>query len=281
MTAGAADSVVLAGRVLRVEERTAPAPIHKGGGMGGGSSSRQGVVGVGSGPGPVNNKQSRPYPGGGGALSMDRRHTDVGQSLQLLGLGHRMGEVDTVLKAKDKEIERLHYEMMRMTQQQQQQQQQTKGGGVNPHDRSESLSLPLTDPQGMTTSGGDRTVDSTPSSSSSSTSSSKSKVSVLRMATEFLYREASHQDPQTLATLMNEVNPRETRTFLVLITSLTITPNLSLLKQLGLDCGDIDATEAMLVCCMEDDQDTDKSTLKRLAACLKPAPQSLFRKAFL
>ena len=213
VAAGAADSVVLAGRVLRVEERTAPAPIHKGGGgMGGGSSSRQGVVGVGSGP--VNNKQSRPYPGGGGALSMDRRHTDVGQSLQLLGLGHRMGEVDTVLKAKDKEIERLHYEMMRMAQQQQQQ-QQTKGGGINPHDRSESSSLPLTDPQGMSTSGGDRTVDPSPSSSSSSTSSSKSKVSVLRMATEFLYREASHQDPQTLASLMNEVSPRETRTFLV------------------------------------------------------------------
>ena len=215
VAAGAADSVVLAGRVLRVEERTAPAPIHKGGGgMGGGSSGRQGVVGVGPGPGPVNNKQSRPYPGGGGALSMDRRHTDVGQSLQLLGLGHRMGEVDTVLKAKDMEIERLHYEMMRMTQQQQQQQQHTKGGGMNPHDRSESSSLPLTDPQGMTTSGGDRTVDPIPSSSSSSTSS-KSKVSVLRMATEFLYREASHQDPQTLASLMNEVNPRETRTFLV------------------------------------------------------------------
>ena len=228
LAAGSADSLILGGHVLRVEERALPGPTPKGGG----GSSRQGLTGQGS------NKQQRPYTSGGGGgggpngnnshnnvlgggsrtvswkgprdannnngvdgVSIDRLHTDVGQSLQLLGLGHRMGEVDTVLKAKDKEIERLHYEMMRMTRQQQQQ-QQTKGGGgggINPH----ADLLSPTDHHG-----GDRTVDSAASSSSSSSSSSSlSSKSFLRMATEFLFREASHQDSQALAALMTEVRP--------------------------------------------------------------------------
>ena len=237
LAAGSADSLILGGHVLRVEERALPGPTPKGGG----GNSRQGLTGQGS------SKQQRPYTSGGGVgpngnsnhnnslgggsrtvswkgprdansnnssssnsngvdgVSIDRLHTDVGQSLQLLGLGHRMGEVDTVLKAKDKEIERLHYEMMRMTRQQQQQ-QQTKGGGgggINPH----ADLLSPTDHHG-----GDRTVDSAASSSSSSSSSSSlSSKSFLRMATEFLFREASHQDSQALAALMTEVRRERER----------------------------------------------------------------------
>ena len=77
-----------------------------------------------------------------------------------------------------------------------------------------------------------------------------SPKSYLRMAAEHLFKPGSHKNPIDMIILLDE---------------------------LGISGADIEQAEAMLVCM--DDED-DKESLKQLAACLKPAPQALFKRAF-